>query len=311
MLAHLGHLRVPLLADRRLQADAEIALVFVGVRHHFRARALEQLDRLRLREPAAEVLRPLRILARRGCRTRERIERGDMRRMLLQAADLEVCRLAVFPVHRHRAVHDRRGDDDIAGFVDAEFAVRVVDPRRADECRRPPVAVPGREVLRNGRIERQVRRVRRVRWVRRVRCGAQVPRVQQVRCGAGVLWVQRVHLHPTHLAPHLSHLTHPPHLTHPTHLTHLPSRASSSRPSGPRRYDIDQRVLKRMPASSCTLCKRNVRFSRLDSILSVVARLKPRPASAFAPSRPSSRRALSRSVCRRPSIQVPQLASAL
>ena len=52
-LAHSGHFRVTLLAQRRLQADAEIALRFVGVRDDLRARALQQLDAPATARPTA------------------------------------------------------------------------------------------------------------------------------------------------------------------------------------------------------------------------------------------------------------------
>ena len=61
--------------------------------------------------------------------------------------------------------------------------------------------------------------------------------------------------------------------------------------------------------ASCTLCSRNTRLSSADSSRSAVGRDRASPPAA--PSRPSSTRALSRSVCSRPRNQVPVFAEAL
>src|SRR5262249_15014071 len=83
----------------------------------------------------------------------------------------------------------------------------------------------------------------------------------------------------------------------------------SSRPSGPRRYDNAQRDWNSISASSWTLRITNTRLVRPDRSLSTSPRSKP-PVS-LALSRPSRTRALSRSVCSRPSHQVPMLDSPL
>ena len=91
----------------------------------------------------------------------------------------------------------------------------------------------------------------------------------------------------------------------------LHSRWISSRPIGPRRYDSVHRVSKIVGRFSWTLCSRKTRLPSDDNSWSRFARSKPSPELAATPSSPSSTRALSRSVWRRPSIHVPQFESAL
>ena len=85
------------------------------------------------------------------------------------------------------------------------------------------------------------------------------------------------------------------------------ARFSSSRPIGPRRYDSVHRVSNTTGSLSWTLCIRNTRFFSEDSVLSSVDRSRP----LVTPSRPSSTRPLSRSVCSLPRNQVPVFDSAL
>ena len=81
-----------------------------------------------------------------------------------------------------------------------------------------------------------------------------------------------------------------------------------SRDIGPRRYDIVQRVWKTTGFDSWTLWSRNTRLASADRIRSASARFSD---PAAAPSRPSSTRALSRSVCSRPRNQVPMFDESL
>ena len=85
------------------------------------------------------------------------------------------------------------------------------------------------------------------------------------------------------------------------------SRATSSRVRGPRKYDMAHRVEKMAGSGSRVLWSRNCRFPRPLIIWSIAfMSLPPR-----ADWRASRIRALSRSVWRRPIIQVPVLDMAL
>jgi len=72
-----------------------------------------------------------------------------------------------------------------------------------------------------------------------------------------------------------------------------------------------QRVSKTTGASSWTLFMRKIRLPSPAMVSSILPRSKRPPAPAAAPSSPSSTRALSRSVCRRPMSHVPAFESPL
>ena len=80
-----------------------------------------------------------------------------------------------------------------------------------------------------------------------------------------------------------------------------------SRVIGPRRYDIAQRVVKTSGWSLPARRRTNSRLPRPEIVASIAATSTLPAADAI----PSSRRALSRSVCRRPIIQVPAFDIAL
>ncbi len=122
-----------------VHAHAKGGLGFAGMRDETGLVGAQEFDRLGARRPRRERLRPRGVALRLGGHLRQGGERAAGTRRGREGVHGEVGRLGVLPVGRHRAVGERRPDDDVGRLVEPELRVAVGEARGADEHRHPRV----------------------------------------------------------------------------------------------------------------------------------------------------------------------------